>query len=165
MVVRSENNGHTIITLSPNCSATWKQSKWVIAVMVMVVMIIAISWTFIGAWLVLPFAGLEVGLFAYLMYRVSLYTHTQQIISIDAKLVNIEQGYRKKQTLALIQRSQLDIFYSESENNWELPRFSLCANGQRYEIGNFLNLEDRKRLKEEFENAGFMVCRNKWWQS
>jgi hypothetical protein len=32
------------------------------------------------------------------------------------------------------------------------------------EIGDFLNLEDRELLKNELEQAGLIVCRNKWWQ-
>ncbi|MFT4653932.1 MAG: putative membrane protein [Kangiellaceae bacterium] len=163
MVITTQNNNNTIIILSPNRSATWLQTKWVIAIMVFVVMTIAIAWTFVGAWIVLPFAGLEVGLFAYLMYRVSVYTHTQQIIYISPTKVNIEVGHRKKQTLATMSRAQLDVFYSESENNWELPRIALCTKEQKLEVGDFLNLDDRKKLKDALQSAGFIICRNKWW--
>jgi uncharacterized membrane protein len=163
MVVTSENNDKTIITLSPNRSATWQQTKWVIAIMVAVVMIIALAWTVVGAWVVLPFAGLEVGLFALLMYKVSLFTHTQQIIYISATSVDIEAGYRKKETLARMSRHHLDIFYSESKNNWELPRVIMCANDQKVIIGEFLNLEDREKLKETLQDLGFMILRNRWW--
>jgi uncharacterized membrane protein len=163
MVVTSENNDKTIITLSPNRSATWQQTKWVIAIMVAVVMIIALAWTVVGAWVVLPCAGLEVGLFALLMYKVSLFTHTQQIIYISTTSVDIEAGYRKKKTLAKMSRQHLDIFYSESKNNWELPRVIMCANDQKVIIGEFLNLEDREKLKETLQDLGFMILRNRWW--
>jgi uncharacterized membrane protein len=165
MVVTTENNEHTIITLSPNRSATWTQTKWVIAVMVAVVMIIATAWTFVGAWIVLPFAGLEVGLFAFLMYRVSVFTHTQQIISISPTLVNVEVGYRRKEMVAQMQRGDLDVYYSESKNNWELPRLALCTKDHQFEVGDFLNLDDRKALKGALEKAGFIICRNKWWRA
>jgi uncharacterized membrane protein len=163
MVVTSENNDEMTITLSPNRSATWQQSKWIIAIMVAVVMIIALAWTFMGAWLVLPFAGAEVGLFAFLMYKVSLFTHSQQVIHISAINVNIKTGYRKKQTIAQLPRKHLDIFYSESDNNWELPRITLCSKKHRIIIGEFLNLEDRVKLKGILQDAGFIICRNKWW--
>lgn len=163
MVVTSKENDKTIITLSPNRSATWQQTKWVIAIMVAVVMIIAIAWTVVGAWVVLPFAGLEVGLFAFLMYKVSVFTHSQQVIQISAASVDIEAGYRKKQTLARIPREQLDVFYSESDNNWELPRIALCSKEHKVIIGEFLNLEDRVKLKDTLQTAGLIICRNKWW--
>ncbi|MFT6270156.1 MAG: putative membrane protein [Alphaproteobacteria bacterium] len=163
MVITTQNNNNTIITLSPNRSATWLQTKWVIAIMVFVVMTIAMAWSFAGAWIVLPFAGFEVGLFAYLMYRVSVYTHTQQIIHISPTQVNVEVGHRKKQTLAEMSREQIDVFYSESENNWELPRIALCTKDHKLEVGDFLNLDDRKKLKDALQSAGFIICRNKWW--
>jgi len=163
MVVITVNNDITIITLSPNCSATWQQTKWVIAIMVAVVMIIALAWTVVGAWVVLPFAGLEVGLFALLMYKISLFTHTQQVINISAASVDIESGYRRKQMLAQMPRQHLDVFYSESKNNWELPRIALCCKENKIVIGDFLNLEDRVKLKDALRNAGFIICRNKWW--
>lgn len=164
MVVTTHNNEQTIITLSPNCSATWQQTKWVVAIMVCVVMIIAIAWSFVGAWVVLPFAGLEVGLFAFLMYRVSLFTHSQQVIFISPALVNVTFGYRKKETLAEMPRAQLDVFYFESPNQWELPRIALCTKDHKFEVGDFLNLDDRKSLKDALQNAGFIICKNKWWQ-
>jgi uncharacterized membrane protein len=163
MVISTQNNDHTIITLSPNRSVTWQQTKWIIVIMIVVVMTIAIAWTFVGAWVVLPFAGFEVGLFAFLMYRVSIFTHTQQIIYISPTKVNIEMGYRKKHMLAEMSRAQLDVFYSESENNWELPRIALCTQDEKFEVGDFLNLDDRKKLKDVLQNAGLTICRNKWW--
>lgn len=165
MVVTTHNSNNTVITLSPNCSATWQQTKWVIMVMVFIVMTIALAWTFVGAWIVLPFAGFELGLFAYLMYRVSVYTHTKQIIYITATNVNVEIGYLKKQSSTEMLRDNLDVYYSETENNWELPRIALCTAEQKLELGNFLNLDDRKLLKDALQNAGFIICRNKWWQT
>lgn len=163
MVVTSEYNDKTIITLSPNRSATWQQTKWVIAIMVAVVMIIALAWTVVGAWVVLPFAGLEVGLFALLMYKVSLFTHSQQVIYISDESVDIEVGYRKTQTLAKMPRKELDVFYSESKNNWELPRIAICTKNDKVVIGDFLNLEDREKLKDTLQDLGFIICRNRWW--
>jgi uncharacterized membrane protein len=164
MVVSKQTNDQTIITLSPNCSATWQQSKFAIIFMVSIVMTIAFGWTLVGAWVVLPFAGFEVGLFAYIMHRVSVYTHTQEIIYISPQLVNVETGYRSKHTSTEMLRAQIDVFYSESDNNWELPKIAMCTRDRKIEIGNFLNLDDRKHLKSALENAGFIICRNKWWQ-
>lgn len=163
MVVTTQNNEHTVITLSPNRSATWKQTKIVIFVMVAVVMIIALAWTFVGAWIVLPFAGLEVGLFALLMYKVSVFTYSQQVIQIYPNHINIDSGYRKHKRHHHLARQDLDVFYSESANNWELPKVALCNKQQKVIIGDFLNLEDREKLRESLEEAGLIICRNKWW--
>ena len=152
------------ITLSPNRSATWQQTKWVIAVMVAIVMIIAVAWTFVGAWFVLPFAGLEVGLFAFLMYKVSRFTYSQQVIEILPSDVIIAFGYRKKKIQGQFSRSRLTVYYSETENNWDLPKIKISDGNNALLIGEFLNLEDRSLLKKALEDSGLMICRNKWWQ-
>ncbi|MGB3727221.1 MAG: DUF2244 domain-containing protein [Glaciecola sp.] len=163
MVLTQHQQANIIITLSPNRSATWQQTKWVIAIMVAVVMIIAVAWTFVGAWVVLPFAGLEVGLFALLMYKVSRFTYSQQVIEILPSNVVIAFGYRKKRIQATFEREHVSVFYSETDNHWELPKIRITDTEQSLFIGEFLNLEDRIALKQALEDNGLMVCKNKWW--
>ncbi|WP_395341546.1 DUF2244 domain-containing protein [Ningiella sp. W23] len=165
MVVTDSKSDETVITLSPNRSATWQHTKIVICVMVAVVMIIAIAWSFVGAWVVLPFAGLEVGLFALLMYKVSKFTHSKQVISIYPQKVVIEWGRKTVEKRDEFNRHDLYVYYYEADEGWHLPRISLSQAKHKLEIGNFLNLEDRQQLKADLEHAGLMVCRNKWWQS
>lgn len=165
MVVTKQNKDNTVITLTPNRSATWQQTKWVIVIMVCFVMIIAIAWSFVGAWVVLPFAGLEVGLFAFLMYKVSVFTYTNEVINISNNSVEIESGYKKRRHKQTFPRNSLDIYYSETENNWDLPKVAFCSNDNKRIVGEFLNLEDRKKLKTSLEDAGFTICRNKWWSN
>ncbi len=165
MIVKAQNNDNMLITLSPNRSATWQQTKWVIIIMVTFVMFIAILWSFLGVWLVLPFAGLEVGLFAFLMYRVSLFTYSRQIIDINSENITVTLGSRKQKRTVVFQRQQLDIYYYETNNNWELPKIMLCNKNTKILVGDFLNLADRVKLKVCLEDAGLLVCKNKWWGS
>lgn len=165
MVESQTEPDHTVITLSPNRSATWQHTKVVILVMVAVVMIIAIAWTFVGAWVILPFAGLEVGLFAFLMYKVSQFTYSKQVITIGKQEVTFECGIKQVERRHAFKRDELYVYYWEAEEGWNLPRISLAQAQKKYEIGSFLNHEDRKILKEQLTQAGLVVCRNKWWQN
>jgi len=113
---------------------------------------------------VLPFAGLEVGLFALLMYKVSKFTYSRQVINIDAKQVTIAWGSKQLKQTHKLQREDLYVYYWEADEGWHLPRISLSSAGNNVEIGDFLNLEDRQQLKSNLEQAGLIVCRNKWWQ-
>jgi len=164
VVTDTETNG-TVITLSPNRSATWKHTKIVIAAMVFIVMVIALAWSFMGAWLVLPFAGLEVGLFALLMYKVSRFTYSKQVIRIGSKSVTIEWGMKMIEQRQEFSREDLYVYYWEADEGWHLPRISISQAQRKLEIGTFLNQADREILKSKLEEAGLVVCRNKWWQS
>ena len=79
MVKLKHKHESVILTLQPNRSANWQQNKIIIMVMAAFVMSIAIAWSAVGVWIVLPFAGFEVGLLAFLMHRVSYSTYQKQI--------------------------------------------------------------------------------------
>ena len=165
MVISTEQTDGVLFELSPNRSASWQQIKWIILVMLIVVMIIALAWTFVGAWIVLPFAGFEVGLFAFLMYRVSRFTYSKQILFINKKQVVVEQGHAKRRIKHVLDRENLHVAYWESKLDWELPRIALKNDHDELEIGDFLNLDDRKKLKNLLEDSGFMILRKQWWRS
>lgn len=164
MVIENIHNDKLIIELTPNRSVTWQQTKWIILLMVVFIMIIAIAWTFVGAWVVLPFAGLEVGLFAYLMYRVSKFTYSKQVLFIDDSSVIVEYVHSKQKERKVFNKNGLHVAYSESEMDWELPKIAFKGNDYEFEIGTFLNLNDRKKLASLLENYGFMILRNRWWK-
>jgi uncharacterized membrane protein len=164
-MVKLEGHKSTVtILLTPNRSLTWAEAKWIIALMVAVVMIIAIAWTFVGAWVVLPFAGLEVGLFALLMYKVTRSTYLKQIVTFTDQLITIEMGIDRRQSLESLPRLGTDIYYSETDRNWHTPKITLHNGIKRVQIGQFLNADDMVVLRNELEKLGFPICREHWWR-
>jgi len=77
--------------------------------MVLFVMSIAIGWTMAGAWIILPFAGLEVGLFAFFMYRICRQGFAQQIITITADQVLIESVIQRRDVARTYHRELLSF--------------------------------------------------------
>lgn len=154
----------TVITLTPNRSATWLETKTIIIIMVVIVMSIAIGWAFSGAWVILPFAGLEVGLFAYFMYRVCRNGFAQQIITISDEWVIIESGIQRREVARSYHRDRLSFEISETERDWHLPDIILCLEHYRFSIGEFLNKEDRVLLKETLQQSGLPLSRTHWWK-
>ena len=154
----------TIITLSPNQSASWKETKTIIIIMVVLVMVIAVGWTLSGAWVILPFAGLEVGLFAYFMYRVCKQGFAQQIITISENFVLIESGIQRREVARTYNRDLLSFEVTETERDWHLPDIIVCLENYRLSIGEVLNQEDRMLLKDALKNAGLPLARTQWWK-
>jgi len=154
----------TIITLSPNQSASWKETKTIIIIMVVLVMVIAVGWTLSGAWVILPFAGLEVGLFAYFMYRVCKQGFAQQIITISENFVLIESGIQRREVARTYNRDLLSFEVTETERDWHLPDIIVCLENYRLSIGEFLNQDDRMLLKDALKNAGLPLSRTQWWK-
>ena len=75
--------------LSPNRSATWQQTKHLIAAFALFISSIAIAWSLAGAWVILPFAGLEVGLLALIMYLVSKATYRWETLLISSNSIQV----------------------------------------------------------------------------
>jgi uncharacterized membrane protein len=164
MVTIKQTPLFTVIKLSPNQSASWRETKIVITIMVLLVMSIAIGWTMAGAWIILPFAGLEVGLFAYFMYRICRQGFAQQIITITADQVLIESGIQRREVARTYHRELLSFEIKETERDWHLPDIVLCLDNYRLSIGEFLNQDDRILLKDALQHSGLPLSRTHWWK-
>lgn len=162
MVIARQRDEEVWIELHPNRSATWQQTKLLIGLMAAFVGIIALGWALAGVWVILPFAGLEAGLLAFLLYRVSCRTYQQQHINITAKQVRV--SLRRQHAPIHLDRSLCHVEFDDPHDNWHLPVIRLIDHQHFIEIGEFLNLDDRKKLKRTLEQAGLITCRRQWWR-
>lgn len=152
-----------MIVLRPNRSTDWRQIKLILAVLAIPLAIIALGWAWVGVWIVLPFAGLELLLLSFLMYRVNWQGYQQQVLTITPQDLILEQGYRTVQRHTYA-RIQCYITVTETEGHWQLPVCCLHAEQQSHPLGDFLNLADRRELCTLLHQHGLRVCRNRWWQ-
>lgn len=164
MVQLEKHNNSVIFLLTPNRSLTWFEAKLIMTFMVSVVMIIALAWAFVGIWVVLPFAGLEVGLFVLLMYKVTRFTYLKQVVTFTKQDITVEMGIERRQTIQTIPRFGTDVYYSETERNWRTPKITLHNGNNHIQIGQFLNDDDMAILRQEIEKLGFPICREHWWK-
>ncbi|AXT39838.1 DUF2244 domain-containing protein [Alteromonas sp. BL110] len=146
--------------LSPNRSATWRQTKYLIMVFALFIGLIAIAWSIVGAWVILPFAGLEVGLLALVMYLVSKATYRWETILVmdDRILISCSNG-----TSLCFPRPDTSLFYQKDTSLKRISRLILQTPVQQFELGAFLNSEDKKQVHDSLHKAGVMVCTNTWW--
>ena len=146
--------------LSPNRSATWRQTKYLIMAFALFIGLIAIAWAIAGAWVILPFAGLEVGLLALVMYLVSKATYRWETILISTDRIHISCS---NGTSLCFPRPGTSLFYQKDISFKRVSRLILQTSVQRFELGAFLNSEDKKQVQVNLHRAGIMVCTNKWW--
>ena len=165
MVKLKHKHESVILTLQPNRSANWQQNKIIIMVMAAFVMIIAIAWGVVGVWIILPFAGFEVGLLAFLMYRVSYSTYQKQIITINSQTVTFESGiYYRKQCLHF-EKDKISVITIAAQTDYEQTHITLKDNQQNVVIGEFLNQQDRQVMLSHFKEAQLYVHSDKWWKT
>ena len=146
--------------LSPNRSATWQQTKHLIAAFALFISSIAIAWSLAGAWVILPFAGLEVGLLTLIMYLVSKATYRWETLLISSNSIQVTSSNGISIEFF---RPDTSLYYKKDSSLKCAPQLVLQAPLQQFEVGSFLNLEDKERVHEYMQKAGIAVCSNKWW--
>ncbi|MEH6709872.1 MAG: DUF2244 domain-containing protein [Paraglaciecola polaris] len=154
-----------VLTLSPNRSANWVQTKLLITTMAFFVLIIALAWTLVGAWLVLPFAGIEVALLWFIAYKVSLYTYQQQVITITATSIELQLGTYRPQKSWTFNKSDTYIALVEAKNAFECIQLRFIDGSRQIIFAEFLNQADRKVALEYLKAVPIRVLSDKWWHA
>lgn len=138
--------GH--IVLRPNQSANWQTVLLIVSLISFVIFCIALYMASIGAWLVLPFSGLEIFVLVLANYYFLRRNARQEVIDFSADSVTIERGIKRPTQTIRFQR-----YWTRSKTIPPThPRYpkkiALYCKNQQVIVGNFLNEEDREALAE-----------------
>src|SRR5690606_31313390 len=151
------DNDTTVITLLPNRSATWAQTKFFVLVVCATTLIIGVFWTLNGAWMVLPFSGLEAALVAFLMYRVCQGTYQRQVVTCTPEEVLVQFGIRFPKRTWQLSRTSVHVSVTASTHPLTPPSLALVDGSHNIELGGFLNNEDKEEALRSFRKAGLHV--------
>ena len=165
MVSIEQDDGRTMILLQPNRSASWQQTRHFLYLLGGITLLVGVVWSLAGAWVVLPFAGLEVMVLTYVMCRVSYLTYQSQVIVIDKHQVLVEQGVDAPTQRWQFQRPDVHINVIEANNPIDCMVLSLVQSERELIIGGFLNQDDLKLARQALTQSGLPICSDKWWQS
>ena len=129
------------IDLAPNKSSSINENLVFFGFLSLICLTFGIGFFFIGATMILPFAGLEV-LALILILRVNRkWLNQKQALYLDKLYVELEEDDKK---------ITFDRFLSKfliEENNSKKELF-IKSNNQKIEIGSFLNQEEKEQLIE-----------------
>ena len=103
-----ENNTHRIL-LRPNRSTSWRLSLFFIGFIAVTCLSIGIAFAFLGATLILPFAGLEVLFVSICVYLVLRNSYRQEVIIMTQDKLRIESGIATQQG-RFQEQSQMQVF-------------------------------------------------------
>ncbi|MDC8830578.1 DUF2244 domain-containing protein [Alteromonas gilva] len=163
MIKVKHQGKYSLIELKPNRSADWIHNKWLMLAMAIVAFTIASAWALFGLWVVFPFAGIEIGLLCYLVYRVSHQTYRKETIAIEQTHIHIQSNQRQSMCISLL-REDTHVELAESPLDWYLPQVKLVSGDNSVAIGEFLNQSDRHQLYEEIKKLGIPAWRHHWWK-
>ncbi len=139
--------------IRPNCSMPWRDVVRFYAGIFIVSMGIAIAFAMKGAWLILPFAGLEMLVVGIALYVVAQRAASWQEIAIDADSIRVVDHSAKRVQKLSFQRAWVRVVLKEAAISGHPSRLLLGSHGRNVEIGNCLNEEEKRHLVVELRRA------------
>lgn len=157
MIEKHCDDNRVQLILAPNKSMSWSDNKKILMALFVVNLTIGSVWVFMGAWMVLPFAGLEVLCVGAGMYYVSWKLNFKHIITVEAESVILQKGvYFPKQQWQW-QRAQTRLLRIPSQYRMSAPTLQFKHLNENVEIGEFLNRGEKKQLVETLQKLGFQT--------
>jgi len=132
--------------IGPNCSLRWGDVVRFYLGMVAVSFAIATVCALQGAWLVLPFAGLEMLALGAALYAVARRAQRWQVVSIRGDHVEIRQFGSTQDRAEVFQRAWARVHLQPAAIQGHPSRLTIGSHGRRVEIGDCLSEDDKKHL-------------------
>lgn len=160
MVTLRRTDKRVEISLTPNRSATWAQTKWLVALLGGLCLLIALAWTMIGAYLVLPFAGVEVGLLWLLAHHVCTHTYSQQKLVIGVRIIEVQWGRRRLEKRWRFARQACRFKIAKARHSLSPDHICLEDGRQCVVIGEALSAADNQELIKLLQALG-LPCQHR----
>ena len=135
------------VVISGNDSLTARDGWMVYGSLVVLTIIIAGAWTALGFWVVLPFAGLELGMLALAVTMVRRRAGYHELLVIGRDEVTLERGRSEAKREVLhwpLAWTRIELIEARARP----PRSQLmvCVSGKRTEIAHMLAEAERRTL-------------------
>ena len=140
------------ILIRPNQSISWKSSIFFILVIAFTCLTIGLGFAYVGATLILPFAGLEVLFVGICVYLVLNKTSQQEVITLSKDKLIIEKGAYKIKKVWEYFRLWSYISVERPRHPWYPAHIVVTSKGERVPLGDFLNEQEKEELVSNLEN-------------
>lgn len=150
---RDYNKSNFRFVIQPNCSLSWTGALTCFAGISLVALTIAAMFALKGAWMVLPFAGLEIAGLAVGLYLTACKNAEREVITIMDDVVRIETGRYHPRQMQELPRAWARVELIENASSWYPSRLTIRSAGQVVEIGAKLNDEERAQLAREIRSG------------
>ena len=165
MVQSRVQPGSIVIMLTPNSSATRAQTFCFFGALSFVTLLIGLLWGLMGAWLIMPFAGLEILVLLLGLRKVLREGRWMQVITIEKERIRVEEGETYPERSWEFEQPGTYIAMYKTDVPADTIQLSLVDPYKKIALGEFLNHQDLKSVSDEMQKAGVLVCSNRWWES
>ena len=148
MVTTTRTASRLVIIAKPNCSASWRANKLVLLALAVPSLGIATGFAMMGAWPILPFAGLELLAVGSALYYVNWKLQYRHVITLSEDSVRIDKGFYAPRQSWQFPRQGTGLAIVPEQHPWDGPGLSLQRTGESVSIGEFLSRDDSLKLAD-----------------
>ena len=150
---QEEDAGGYRFTVRPNCALSWRWTK--LLILGFAGCLAAVGWYFaaLGAWLVLPFAGLELAVLVAGFYLSALAGNTREVIEIRGNHLRVLRGGNRLQDVATLSRHWTRVVLVRDPRGWHPSRLVLRCHDRSVEIVTRLVESEREDLAAVLDAA------------
>ncbi len=151
--VSSEADIQTAYWLQPNCSMSWRGLQFVVGVLwLLSAVVVYWAWN-LGAWMVMPFSGLEMLLVSVAFYVCAVRARTCEEIALDADRVRVRRGARELKAECSFPRHWAQVELRKDPRRWYPTRLLLRSHGHAVELARNLMDEERRVLAADLQRT------------
>jgi uncharacterized membrane protein len=132
--------------IAPNCSLRPRAAALFFASICVISFSIAGTLALLGMWPVLPFAGLEMLLLGWALHASLRRRHHSQTILLTEHLVRVETRNGQRCEQIEFTRHWARVKLRRADTRLHPSRLLIESHGRSYEVGGFLNEEERRAL-------------------
>jgi uncharacterized membrane protein len=147
MVEQSQGTGgQSTFVIWPHSALNWRGMRRLLCVLTAAIAAVAFLFALKGAWLVLPFAGLEALVVCGGIYINARWAVTREVIRLDGPDLVVSRGRRDLAEVARLPRYWTRVALVRDPRGWYPSRLFLEGHGRRVEIGTVLAEAEREGL-------------------
>lgn len=105
-----------------------------------------------GAWLILPFVGLEIAVIATVCWMVLRRVGDYELLIVDAEKFRVIRRCQQRRTCYEFQRYWARIALAQGESGWYPSRLFVTSHGRTVEFGAAMSEEERCVLAQELKD-------------
>ena len=142
-------SGKCAFTVSPNCSLGWAWMKRLFVFFALCLAGVSAYFLSLGAWLVLPFAGLELLVLGIGIYLNAQWSANRELVTLGGNDLKVLQGRSRPREVACMPRHWTRVNLRKDPRGWYPSRLLLECHGRSVEIGKALVEHERLQLAED----------------
>lgn len=149
------------LLLTPNRSLSWQGNVCIWLALCAVSAAIVTGMFLLGAWVVLPFAGLELLAVAAGLYHTARKCRRLEVLRISPENLLLEKGIFRKEVEWTLPRRTTRVHLISPRHPWSPPKLFLLHRETRIALASFLNIDDTNILVDILENQGILIERRR----